>query len=245
MATDNFVQSTIPQFDGHLKGNLELHEKEDQGNVRAKRAQLQALHVEFETLRMKSGETVSDYFSRTMAITNKMRIYQDKLEDVAIVEKILRSMLPKFNFIICSIEESKDLDTLSIDELQNSLVVHEQKLIQQDNEEQALKQLPTRKMFELTKASGRVEISMKKYGYYHSECYTNLNKIRVEKSDFVEAIEKEEEIYLLMVCLAKEETNKDLWYLDTGCSNHMSEDKSAFSTLDESYRDTVKFGDCS
>ncbi|KAH7858297.1 hypothetical protein Vadar_022135 [Vaccinium darrowii] len=74
-----------------------------------------------------------------MAVANKMRIYGDKLEDVTIVEKILRSMTTKFNFVICSIEESKEIDTLSIDELQNSLLVHEQKITQQDKEEQALK----------------------------------------------------------------------------------------------------------
>ncbi|KAH7851348.1 hypothetical protein Vadar_010314 [Vaccinium darrowii] len=88
---------------------------------------------------MQPGESVSEYFSKTMAIANKMRIYGDKLEDVTIVEKILRSMTTKFNFVICSIEESKEIDTLSIDELQNSLLVHEQKITQQDQEEQALK----------------------------------------------------------------------------------------------------------
>ncbi|KAF2297179.1 hypothetical protein GH714_018880 [Hevea brasiliensis] len=46
-----------------------------------------------------------------------------------------------------------------------------------------------------------------------------------------------------MVCHAKEETDKNLWFLDTGCSNHMCGNKSAFSTLDESFRDNVKFGD--
>jgi len=40
----------------------------------------------------------------------------------------------------------------------------------------------------------------------------------------------------------KEETDKNLWYLDSGCSNHMSGDKSVFSVLDESFRDSVKFG---
>nr|DAD21449.1 TPA_asm: hypothetical protein HUJ06_022912 [Nelumbo nucifera] len=112
--------------------------KKYQGNTRAKRVQLQALRREFEVLQMKLGESISEYFSRTMAIANKMRIHGEKLEDVTIVEKILHSMTPRFNFVICSIEESKDIDTLSIDELQNSLLVHEQKITQQDNEEQAL-----------------------------------------------------------------------------------------------------------
>ncbi|XP_051134166.1 uncharacterized protein LOC127253561 [Andrographis paniculata] len=113
--------------------------KKYQGNLRAKRAQLQALCGEFETLPMKFGERVSDYFSRTMAIAEKMWIHGDTLEDVAIVEKIFRSMLAKYNYFVCSIEESKDLDSLSIDELQGSLLIHERKLNLQDNEEHALK----------------------------------------------------------------------------------------------------------
>ncbi|KAI5446075.1 hypothetical protein KIW84_014060 [Lathyrus oleraceus] len=46
-----------------------------------------------------------------------------------------------------------------------------------------------------------------------------------------------------MVCHVKEEIQPNLWYLDTGCSNHMCGDKKAFSGLDESFRSTVKFGD--
>ncbi|KHN35896.1 hypothetical protein glysoja_038267, partial [Glycine soja] len=63
----------------------------------------------------------------------------DKIEDVKVIEKILRLMTSKFNYVVCSIEESKNLDQLSIDELQGSLLVHEHKLIEQDNEVQALK----------------------------------------------------------------------------------------------------------
>lgn len=79
-------------------------------------------------LRMKSGESVTDYFSRTMAIVNKMWIHGDKTKDVLIVEKILQSLTPNFNFVVCSIEEANDVGLLSIDELQSSLLVHEQKL---------------------------------------------------------------------------------------------------------------------
>ncbi|KAL5784111.1 hypothetical protein ACOSQ2_006503 [Xanthoceras sorbifolium] len=105
-----------------------------------------------------------------MAIANKMQIHREKLVDVTIVEKIIRSMTAKFNYIICSIEESKDIDTLSIDELQSSLL--------------------------------------------------------------------EEEVSLIMVCHTKEKTHQNLWYLDTGCSNHICGDKNAFSDLDESFRNT-------
>lgn len=60
-----------------------------QGSARAKRQQLQALHSELEMLQMKSGESVTDYFSRMMAIVNKMRIQGNKTEDVTVIEKIL------------------------------------------------------------------------------------------------------------------------------------------------------------
>lgn len=70
--------------------------KKYQGTVRAKRVHLQALGAKFETLQMKMGESVSKYFARRIAIANKMRIHGEKLKDVTIVEKILRSMMVKF-----------------------------------------------------------------------------------------------------------------------------------------------------
>ena len=73
--------------------------KKYQGTTRAKRQYLQALRSKFEMLRMKSRESVTDYFSRTMVIVNKMRIHDDKTEDVLIVEKILRSLTPNFNLL--------------------------------------------------------------------------------------------------------------------------------------------------
>ena len=46
-----------------------------------------------------------------------------------------------------------------------------------------------------------------------------------------------------MVCHVNEATQQNMWYLDIGCSNHMCGDKKAFFELDESFRNTVKFGD--
>ena len=46
--------------------------KKYQGTARVKRAQLQALRRDFETLQMKEGESVMSYCARTMETSNKM-----------------------------------------------------------------------------------------------------------------------------------------------------------------------------
>ena len=104
---------------------------------------------------MKSRESVYDFFSRTMAIINKMRIHSKKMEDITVIEKILWLMMPKFDYVVCSIEESKDLDQLSIDELRGSLVVHEQKIIQKDKEEQDLKALTNNNAWTTNRSADR------------------------------------------------------------------------------------------
>jgi len=135
-AIDRSILETILSKDT-FKQKWDSMKKKFQGSTRTKRQQLQILRFEFELLRMESGGSVTDYFSRVMTIINKMRIHGDKTEEVTIFEKIMRTMTLKFNFVVCSIEESHDIDLLLIDELQSSLLIHEQK-IAQDKEEVAL-----------------------------------------------------------------------------------------------------------
>ncbi|XP_076900590.1 uncharacterized protein LOC143554788 [Bidens hawaiensis] len=102
-----------------------------QGNDRVKKAKLQRLRRDFETLEMKEGEGVTEYFGRVMTVANDMRNWGDDMPDVKVVEKILRSLTENFNFVVCMIEESKDIDMMTVDELQSSLLVHEPKLSRQ------------------------------------------------------------------------------------------------------------------
>ena len=99
---------------------------------------MQSLRAGFETLQVKMGESVSVYFSGMMAIENKMRIHGEKLEDLTIIEKIICFMPSKLNYVVCSIEKSKETNELSIDELQSSLLIHEQKMNRQTSKEQNL-----------------------------------------------------------------------------------------------------------
>lgn len=57
-----------------------------------------------------------------------MRIHSEKLKDIVVVEKILRSMTQNFAYVVCLIEKSKKINELSIDELQSSILVDEQRM---------------------------------------------------------------------------------------------------------------------
>ena len=68
-------------------------------------------------------------------------VWRKKIEEVHVVEKILRSPTPKFDYVVCVIEESKDLESMTLEQLEGSLQAHEDKIKrrQDDPLEQALK----------------------------------------------------------------------------------------------------------
>lgn len=217
------------------------------------------------------GKSITDYFSRMMAIVNKFQIHGGTMKDLSIVEKILCSLTTKFNYVVCSIEEANDLEDLSIYELQNSLQMHEKKINLQDVEEQAPRVAVNSRSYSRgkgkskgkgknssseesqsnngnSKAKSRNKANIEcycchKFGHYRSKFRVNLSKDRGQKSNFSERDEQDKAITLLMGCHSKEKTRANLWYLDTSCSNHMCGKKSVYHKLDESFRDTVRFGD--
>ncbi|GAA0166461.1 hypothetical protein LIER_21609 [Lithospermum erythrorhizon] len=55
--------------------------------------------------------------------------------------------------------------------------------------------------------------------------------------------EGEEEDDLLLMAEINEKTNKnEVWYIDSGCSNHMCKDEKMFNTIDRSFSHPVKLG---
>lgn len=109
--------------------------KKFQGSSKVKRAQLMSLKKEFEILTMKEGEKVNDYLARVLAIVNRMKIQGQTVKESDVVEKVLRTLTRKFSYVVCAIMEGNDVQTMSIDELQGSLLVHELNM-QDDHEEE-------------------------------------------------------------------------------------------------------------
>lgn len=211
---------------------------------------------------MKEGESVDEYFARTLTIANKMKAHGERMEQLVVVEKILRSMTSRFDYVVCSIEESNNLETMSIDELQSSLLVHEQRMRGHKEEDQALKvtgggRLSTREDYR-TKGRGRGRGGYRGRGRGRGrmplnkaiiECYKchKLGYFQYECPDWEKAANyaklDEEEEMLLMSYMELHNSNRDeVWFLDSGCSNHMSGNKLWFSEIDESFRHSVKLG---
>ncbi|CAL2276538.1 unnamed protein product [Prunus armeniaca] len=247
-AIDRSILETILKKDT-AKDIWDSLKQKYQGTARVKRAQLQALRKEFEVLHMKAGESVNDYFGRTLIIANKMRIHGERMEDVVIIEKILRSMTPKYDYVVCSIEESNDLDILSIDELQSSLLVHEQRISRHTVDEQALQIThgqPGGRGGGSFRGRGRGRGRFDKstlecyncheLGHFQWEC---PKRARDTKVNFAETGEE----MLLMAYVDGIQAGRDhLWFLDSGCSNHMCGKRELFSQFDNNFREKVKLG---
>lgn len=77
----------------------------------------------------------------------------------------------------------------------------------------------------------------KKFGYVQKDCQLKTN----QQASFME--EKEGEGNLFYACQAATEKKNDVWwFLDSGCSNHMTSNKSIFLDMDTSINSQVKMG---
>ncbi|KAK8303500.1 hypothetical protein V6Z11_D04G155300 [Gossypium hirsutum] len=118
-----------------------------------------------------------------MTVSNKMWSNRENTSNSKIVEKILRTLTEKFTYVVVSINESNNIDNMFVDELQSSLVVHEQKFrkVCSEDEDQVLKE-----------------------------------------ANYEEVEEKDEDVLLLIAYEEPHEDERsDMWFLDSGCSNHM------------------------
>jgi hypothetical protein len=88
---DKSILETILVYDS-ANDIWDAMKRKYQGSTKVKCAQLQALCREFEVFAMQDSESVDEYFARTLVIANRMTSHGERVEQVMIVENILRSM---------------------------------------------------------------------------------------------------------------------------------------------------------
>ena len=98
-----------------------------EGTNRVKAVKLLTQKKEFALLKMKDFESIKDYSCRLMDLVNQIRLHGEALSDQKVVEKILISVPERFESKILAIEESCDLQKLTIVELMSKLQAQEQR----------------------------------------------------------------------------------------------------------------------
>ncbi|XP_017420317.1 uncharacterized protein LOC108330340 [Vigna angularis] len=242
------------------------------GGEKIRKVKLQTLRRQYELAQMEDNDKVSDYFTKILSITNQMKRYGESISDFMIVEKIMRSLPQRFDYIVVAIEESKDTEKMKIEELQSSLEAHEMRLVDRNpikNDEQALKALHVRSEekkkfkkwkgkpargkwkneYSVNEQDEKVEcsegksgseknikkkdrrnvecFSCHKMGHFAFECYSNKGKQKKKqqnKEAYLAQEDSDSEPLTLMVTTTTDNSHSFVksWYLDSGCSNHMT-----------------------
>lgn len=99
-----------------------------EGNRRVKNQRLQQLTTRFEALKMDENETISNFYSKLLSLSNEFFSLGEKLAEAKLVRKILRSLLEKFDYKVIAIEEVLDVDEMKANELIGSLRTFEMEM---------------------------------------------------------------------------------------------------------------------
>ncbi|GJR75479.1 retrovirus-related pol polyprotein from transposon TNT 1-94 [Tanacetum coccineum] len=192
-----------------------LHETFE-GTDRVKAVRLLTLKREFELLRMKDDELVKDYSARMMDV---------------------------FEAKISAIEESCDLDTLTVSELTSKLQAQDQRVSIRSGEK-------VEGAFRVSSRSNKDKPNFKcnfrnKFG--HLEKYCKAEKAHnhtqgVQQANVSEEDQVDDE-HLFMVSHLDEHPNSLTWLMDSGCTSHMTPERSFFISLDTTDNPRVKLGD--
>jgi RNA-binding protein YhbY len=99
-----------------------------EGTKLVKFAKLQMFISRFEEIKMLENETFGEFYTRINNLRNSMVSLGKKVSDAKLIKNILRSLPKHFKIKVTSIEESKDLDSMKIEELVESLQTYEYSL---------------------------------------------------------------------------------------------------------------------
>ena len=96
-----------------------------EGDSQVKRAKLQTLRIQYETLKMHNDESIASYFLHIDEVFNYMKNLGEDIKEVTLVEKVLRSLSTKFESKVSTIEEKQDLQTITMTQLHRILTAFE------------------------------------------------------------------------------------------------------------------------
>ncbi|GJS67752.1 retrovirus-related pol polyprotein from transposon TNT 1-94 [Tanacetum coccineum] len=213
---------------------------------------------------MKDEELVKDYSARMMDVVNQMRLHGEVMKDQKVVEKMMISVPPKFEAKISAIEESCDLDTLTVSGLTSKLQAQEQRISIRSEEKVEV-------LFEYLLKVTRLEIQNKTLSeeeilakgttkvlpyktllhhqikFRHLEKYGRVKKARnntqgVQQANVFGEDQVDDE-HLFKASHLDKHPDSLTWLMDSRCTSYMIPKRFFFISLDTKDNLRVKLGD--
>jgi len=97
---------------------------------KVKKVKLQAIKRQYELMEMMNEDKYVDCFVRLVTLTNQMKNCGEEMRLVVIMKKVLSTLTSQFDLIVVTIEETKELSEVKIEDLQSTLEAHELKFVE-------------------------------------------------------------------------------------------------------------------
>ncbi|KAH9735937.1 hypothetical protein KPL71_017913 [Citrus sinensis] len=211
------------------------------GAEQVKKVRLQTLRGEFESLHMKASESISDYFTRVVTVSNELKRNGEELKEEGckpMKKNKKRGKESKNNFSRWKSIQRKEKKAPTMREGTMSevevVVMDEVEVVVMDEVGISTTTTPI-----MPKEKAQPEDEAE--AIQDRECRTPSTRIE-ERVNYAEEKNSEDGTLLL----ARNDTSggqENTWYLDTGASNHMSGNINMFVQLSESVNGSVAFGD--
>ncbi|GJV36170.1 retrovirus-related pol polyprotein from transposon TNT 1-94 [Tanacetum coccineum] len=216
-----------------------------------------------------NDESIESAFARFNTIITSLKALDEGYSSKNYVRKFLRALHPKWRAKVTTIEESKDLTSLSLDELIGNLKVHEM-IIKKDSE--IVKEKVERKSLALkakkessdeecsTSGSEDEEYAMavrdfkkffKRRGRFVRQPRNDKKTFQRSRDDKNVIREEDDEKVNNETCLVAQASSEiclgvdlepDEWIKDSGCSKHMTGNRKLFSSYKAYNGGNVIFG---
>nr|XP_009790901.1 PREDICTED: uncharacterized protein LOC104238277 [Nicotiana sylvestris] len=151
------------------------------------------------------------------AISNKVRLFGKEFNDERIVQKILVTLPEKYEATISSLENSKDLSSITLAELVKALQALEQRRIMR-----------------------KENVKCNKYGQLGHVERVCKSQPQCEEANTAANQHQEEQLFIA-TCFASNSSSES-WLIDSGCTNHMTNDQELFQELDRYVIGKVRIG---
>lgn len=194
---------------------------------------------------MKESKTIKEYSGRLLDIVNNIRLLGFDFSNDRIVQKFLVTVPEKFEATIASMDNSRDLSSITLAEFLNALQAQEQRrLLRQEGSVERAFQAKNYKGNKYSQNNDTCVFSpcpyCKKNNHPH-KCWWRPD-MKCHKCGQLGHVEKickphhqhlevkvaedqlEEEQLFATSCFTTNNSKKKGWLIDSGCTNHMTHD---------------------